>query len=169
MEALIPEAANSKFAGKLAKSVRLPDGTIELQIVCDPPEPAIRELATGSSVPVQAIIRRLNPLAAAGISWTWWLLGAVVLGSVFSEARSWRTRRKHAMHEGTIESPRVSERRLDWGGDPDEFLEYVVGVGIVPRKLRRTISPVDGTDDHHVLREQTAAPTEAQRSSTHMK
>jgi len=36
---------------------------------------------------------------------------------------------------------------MDWGGDPNEFLEYVVGVGIVARRLSHAVSPVDGRDD----------------------
>jgi hypothetical protein len=104
-------------------------------------------------VPVRVVIRRLNPLAAAGISWVWWLAGAVVAGCVFSEARLWRLRRRV---RGTNGADIEGGRRVDWGGNPDEFLEYVVGVGIVPRKLRRGGSPVEDTDDLRIRREPTA-------------
>jgi hypothetical protein len=44
-------------------------------------------------------------------------------------------------------SPRTSLLRMDWGGDPNEFLEYVVGVGLVTRRLSHVASPVERTDD----------------------
>ena len=153
MEALIPEAANSTFAGKIAHGASLPDGSGELQIVGDPPEAAIRELATGSSVPVRVVVRRLNPLAAAAIGWVWWFAGALVAGGVFSEARLWWFRRH--LH-GINGADPVRGRRVDWGGNPDEFLEYVVGVGIVPRKLRRGGATVEGADERRSRREPTA-------------
>jgi hypothetical protein len=139
MQALTPEAASSTFAGKVAQSVELPDGSGELQIVGDPPEAAIRELATGSAVPVHVIIRRMNPLAAAKIGWLWWLAMACAVGVAVSELRQWRARtHARAAAAGTAVAKPTSV--LDWGGNPDEFLEYVVGVGIVPRKLRRATS-----------------------------
>jgi hypothetical protein len=141
MQALTPEAASSTFAGRVAQSVDLPDGSGELQIVGDPPEAAIRELATGSAVPVYVIIRRLNPLAAAKIGWLWWLAAAGALGFAVSELRQWRARAhaRAATAAGTTAAKHTSSV-LNWGGDPEEFLEYVVGVGIVRRKLRRATS-----------------------------
>jgi len=146
MQALIPEAAGSIFAGKIIQRVRRPDGSGELHIAADPPEAAIRELAAGSSVPVQVAIHRLNPLAAPGISWVWLLAGALVFGFVVSETRLWWLRR----HAG---SPRTSLLRMDWGGDPNEFVEYVVGVGIVARRLSLAVSSVEGRDDRRMRRE----------------
>jgi hypothetical protein len=140
MQALTPEAANSTFAGKVTQSVELPDGSGEVQIVGDPPEAAIRELATGSAVPVHVVIRRMNPLAAAKIGWLWWLAAACALGFAVSELRLRRARaHARAVAAGTATAKHTSSV-LDWGGNPDEFLEYVVGVGIVPRKLRRAAS-----------------------------
>jgi hypothetical protein len=147
MEALIPEAASSTFVGKIANAFGLPDGSGELQIAGDPPEAAIRELATGSSVPVHVIIRRLNPLAAARIGWVWWVVGAVLAGCLFSEARLWWLRRRLRNPGADDDVPHPSGLRPDWGGDPGEFLEYVVGVGIVPRKLRRAASAVEDSDE----------------------
>jgi hypothetical protein len=156
MQALTPEAASSTFAGKVAQSVELPDGSGELQIVGDPPESAIRELATGSAVPVYVTIRRLNPLAAAKIGWVWWLAVACTLGFVVSELRQWRARsHARATAAGTAAAKHTSSV-LDWGGNPDEFLEYVVGVGIVPRKLRRATSV-------EVAEERRGAPTGERR------
>ena len=145
MQALIPETASSTFAGKITRRVRLPDGSGELYIAADPPEAAIRELAAGSSVPVHVAIHRLNPLAAPGISWVWLLAGALVLGFVVSETRLWWLRRH--MRSVNTGSPRASVLRMDWGGDPNEFLEYVVGVGIVARRLSHAVSAVEGMDD----------------------
>lgn len=154
MEALIPEAAGSVFAGKIATGVRRPDGGGELRIVADPPETAIRELATGSSVPVHVVIRRLNPLAAAGIGWTCWLVGALIAGCAFSEARRWWLRGSKSKHgSADTEFPLTDGLRLNWGGDPDEFLEYLVGVGIVPRKLRRPLTAVEDLEEGRVRRE----------------
>jgi hypothetical protein len=158
MEALIPEAASSTFAGKIARAFSLPDGSGELQIAGDPPEAAIRELATGSSVPVHVSLRRLNPLAAARIGWVWWLVGAVAAGCLVSEARLWWLRRRLRNARAGDEVPAPSGLRPDWGGDPSEFLEYVVGVGIVSRKLRRAVSPVEDADERRV-REPSAVGT----------
>jgi hypothetical protein len=151
MQALIPETASSTFAGKITRRVRLPDGSGELYIAADPPEAAIRELAAGSSVPVHVAIHRLNPLAAPGISWVWLLAGALVLGFVVSETRLWWLRRH--MRSVNTGSPRASVLRMDWGGDPNEFLEYVVGVGIVARRLSHVVSSVEGMDDRRRRRE----------------
>jgi hypothetical protein len=140
MQALTPEAASSTFAGKVAQSVELPDGSGELQIVGDPPEAAIRELATGSAVPVYVTIRRLNPLAAAKIGWLWWLVAAGALGFGISELRQWRARKHARAAAAGAAVAKHASSVLNWGGNPDEFLEYVVGVGIVPRKLRRATS-----------------------------
>lgn len=150
MEALIPEAASSTFAGRISHAFGLPDGSGELQITGDPPEAAIRELATGSSVPVHVTIRRLNPLAAARIGWLWWLAGAVVAGCLFSEARLWWLRRRLRIAGADNDVPQPSGLWADWGGDPGEFLEYVVGVGIVSRKLRRAASAIEDADERRV-------------------
>ena len=157
MDALVPEAAGSSFAGKVVRAVRRSDGSAELQIAGDPPEPAVRELATGNSVPVHVVIRRLNPLAAAGISWAWWVAGALLVGCAFSEARRWWLRRhKRGINGADTELPLAAGLRVDWGGDPDEFLEYVVGVGIVPRKMRRAVSAVEDAADARAPRESAA-------------
>ncbi len=157
MEALIPEAVGSPFAGKITGLDRRADGSGELQIAADPPEPAIRELATGSSVPVHVVIRRLNPLAAAGIGWTCWLACALIAGCAFSEARRWWLRAsRRGTNSADTEFPLASGLRLDWGGDPDEFLEYLVGVGIVPRKLRRPLAAVEDADEARVRRDSPA-------------
>jgi hypothetical protein len=168
MEALLPEAAGSAFAGKIIGGVRRPDGSAELRIVADPPEAAIRELATGSSVPVHVVIRRLNPLAAVGIGWAYWLAGALIAGCAFSETRRWWLRRpEQDIDSADTEYPLTGGLRLDWGGDPDEFLEYLVGVGIVPRKLRRSLAAVDDLEDGRGRREPPTlgAATLAQGSS----
>ena len=157
MEALIPETAGSAFAGRISGGVHRPDGSGDLQIVAEPPETAIRELATGSSVPVHVVIRRLNPLDAAGIGWTCWLVGALLAGCAFSEIRRWWLRRPTRSNQRVdADLPLTGGLRLDWGGDPDEFLEYQVGVGIVPRKLRRTVTAVEDTEDGRVRREAAA-------------
>jgi hypothetical protein len=147
LEAMIPEAASSTFAGRIIRSERLPDGSGELQIAGDPPEAAIRELATGSSVPVHVSMRRLNPLAAARIGWVWWLLGSVIAGCLVSEARRSYLRRRARRAAAQGEIPHPSGPRIDWGGDPGEFLEYVVGVGVVSRKLRRAVPAVEDAED----------------------
>jgi hypothetical protein len=168
MEALIPEAAGALFAGKITGGARRPDGSGELQIAADPPETAIRELATGSSVPVHVVIRRLNPLAAAGIGWAYWLAAAFIAGCACSEARRRHLRRPQwGVKPADTELPLTGGLRLDWGGDPDEFLEYLVGVGIVPRKLRRPLAAVEEAEDGRVRREPAAigAPNMVQNSS----
>jgi hypothetical protein len=95
------------------------------------------------------VIRRLNPLAAARIGWLWWLAAACALGFAVSELRQWRARaHARAAAAGTATAKHTSSV-LDWGGNPDEFLEYVVGVGIVPRKLRRA-TPVEVAEERRV-------------------
>jgi hypothetical protein len=155
MQALIPEAASSKFAGTIAPGERLPDGSGELQIVGDPPEVAIRELATGSSVPVHVVVRRQNPIAAAQMPWPLWLAVALALGCAYSEARLWWQRRPSRAAETG-----AATHGIDWGGNPDEFLEYVAGVGIVPRKLRRANSTGDTVEDRRGRREQAPVATQ---------
>jgi hypothetical protein len=138
MRALLPEAASTSFAGNVREATRLPDGSGELVIAGDPPEAAIRDLVSGNSVPVHVVIRRLNPLAAAGVGWAWWFAASLLAAAFYSEARLWWHRRGARSRGGQEpESAPASRFRIDWGGDPDEFLEYVAGVGVVPRKLRR--------------------------------
>jgi hypothetical protein len=158
MTALIPEASSSTFSGRVVQGTQLPDGSAELQITADPPAAAVRELASGTSVPVHVVVRRLNPLAAADIGWGWWLLIAAVLGTSCSEARLWWLRRQaRAAAAAGVEAPKAGFH-IDWGGNPDEFLEYVVGVGIVPRKLRRAVSSIDVPNER---RRPVAAPARA--------
>jgi hypothetical protein len=127
----------------MGKGSLLPDGTGELQIVGDPPEAAIRELATGASVPVHVVIRQLNPVVAAGLGWFWWLTIAVLAGCTFGEARfRWQQRPSRA-RDVDVPNPRA----LAWGGDPDEFLEHVADVGVVWRKMLPAVSPIEVTED----------------------
>jgi uncharacterized protein (DUF924 family) len=86
------------------------------------------------------------------MGWAWWLAGALVAGCLFSEARLWWARR-HVRVNGGTDAGRGP--RVDWGGNPEEFLEYVVGVGIVPRNLRRGSPSVDDADERRIRREQT--------------
>jgi hypothetical protein len=146
MVALVPEAAGTGFAGRIVQATQLADGSGELHIAGDPPDAAIRELATGSSVPVHVTIRRLNPLAASNAGWPWWLAGALLTGSLLSEARLWLRRRR--IRDAAADAQPSYGPRLDWGGSPGELLEYVVGVGIVPRKLRRAVLTLeDGSEN----------------------
>jgi hypothetical protein len=155
LKALIPEAASSTFVGKVTHGSRLPDGSGELQIVGDPPEAAIRDLATGTSVPAHVVIRRLNPLAAAQVGWVWWGLLALAFGFAFSEAKLWRTRVLERRGDGS-DTLRPARSGIDWGGNPDEFLEYVVGVGIVSRKLRRAAPTGEHVEERRGQREPAA-------------
>jgi hypothetical protein len=143
LQAMIPEAANATYSGIMGKASLLPDGTGELQIVGDPPEAAIRELATGASVPVHVVIRQLNPVVAAGLGWFWWLTIAVLAGCAYGEARFRWLQRSSPAKDADVPNPRA----LAWGGDSDEFLEYVVDVGVVWRKIPPAMSPVEVTED----------------------
>ncbi|CAK0739410.1 membrane hypothetical protein [Gammaproteobacteria bacterium] len=135
LQALLPETMDATFFGRIIDRQTMSDGSIELQVACEPPEAALRELAIGASIPIRAVIRRPNPLAMSGIPWSWWLMGAVVFGLMWAEIRLWLQRRALAgasNHRFTI----------DWGGNPDEFLEYVAGVGLVPRNICRTAQQI---------------------------
>ena len=142
MQALIEETSSSTFTGRLAQKKLRGDGSAELLIACDPPGRALRELAAGDSVPVHVIIRGLNPIAAAGVSWGWELAGLGLLGLLFAEV-SWRRAARRAAHPSSSDAQpeRPSFLQIDWGGDPDEFQESVVGgSGTVLRKLRQPIA-----------------------------
>ncbi len=154
MQALIPEAAGATFQGRIVRGNRLPDGTGELQIAGDPPEAAIRELAAGSSVPVRVAVRRLNPLAAAGVSRGWWLAGSLAASIVLTETRLWQLRRRKRRGDPSDGQSTNRWLGIDWGGHPDEFLEYVEGVGVVPRKVRRAVAAVNVAEERRGQRAQ---------------
>lgn len=158
VRALVTEAAGSTFAGTIAGASRQADGSAELLIAGDPPAIAVRDLAQGNSVPVHVHIRQPNPLAA--VSAPWWSAAAVVLGFVVMETRRfWARRRAHRRAARESETGRNRWLGLDWGGDPEEFLEYVVGVGILPRRVRRGTVSANLAEERR--RPRTPLPQEA--------
>jgi hypothetical protein len=152
---LMPETVNTAVSGELIERVPLPDDMVELRIACQPASAAVRDLAMGTTVPVGVVVRRPDLLARLKLSRAG---GAVIIGLLsfgIAEIRlHLRRRRQRASTVAAQEPPR---RRMDWGGNPQEVQEFVVGVGLVPARLRSVASatmpaPVRFASQENLLR-----------------
>lgn len=155
MHALVA-GADGAFKGTITQSQRYPDGSTELLIAGDPPELAIRALVYGNPVPVHTNVRRTNPMAH--VSPSVWAAGAVVLGIILVALRARAARRR------TMAGDEVGgHQRLNWGGDTEEYLEFVTGAGIVPRRLHGEHPPLRPVEELRRVRQ--VAPSEMRGSA----
>jgi hypothetical protein len=84
LHALTSETMNKVFYGTILEATPLLNEVTELRIACDPPEAAIREVATGGTVPVSVNVRRTS----TNFGWPLGLaLGALVALPVTGIAR----------------------------------------------------------------------------------
>jgi hypothetical protein len=138
LRALTPEAVNTTIGGELVERVPLEDGTVELRITCHPPPSAVRDLAMGNTIPISVVIRRPDFLARLGLSWPVAFAFICVIAVGVSELRLRLKRRRAArasVGDRSAHGVQSRSKRLDWGGDPNEFQEFVVGVGLVSRRV----------------------------------
>ncbi len=142
VRALTTEAAGTAVAAELVDRLSLPDGMVELLFATHPPPAAVRDLAMGNTVPVSVIVRRPDLLARLGLRWPAALAFIGVFAFVTTEVRR-RFERRRRLGEGPSSAsdrvpPAFPSRafRLDWGDGATEFQEFVVGVGMVSRRIR---------------------------------
>jgi hypothetical protein len=136
------EAAGTAVAGELVDRLSLTDGMVELLFATHPPPAAVRDLAMGNPVPVSVIVRRPDLLARLGLRWPAALALIAVVAFATTEVRrrleQWRQRAERPSIAGDSGAPPFPSRafRLDWGDDTTQFQEFVVGVGMVSRRIR---------------------------------
>jgi hypothetical protein len=144
LRALTPEAVNTTVVGELVERVANADGTVELRIACQPPPSAVRDLAMGNTIPVSVTVRRPDLLARLGLSWREAIVIICLLALAISELRlrirQWRDVQASPLIEGRRAATSY-RKRFDWGGDPSEFQEFVVGVGMVSRRIESPTRP----------------------------
>jgi hypothetical protein len=152
---LMPETVNTAVSGELIERVPLPDDMVELRIACQPASAAVRDLAMGTTVPVGVVVRRPDLLARLKLSRAG---GVVIIGLLSFGIAEVRLRlRRRRQRASTVAAQEPPRRRIDWGGNPQEVQEFVVGVGLVPARLRSVASatmpaPVRFASQEHLLR-----------------
>lgn len=138
LRALTPEAVNTTISGELVERVPLEDGTVELRITCHPPPSAVRDLAMGNTIPISVVVRRPDLLARLGLSWPVAFGFICLIAVCISELRLRSKQRRAArasVGDRLAHGLPSRSKRIDWGGDPNEFQEFIVGVGLVSRKV----------------------------------
>src|SRR4029450_12932440 len=92
----------------------------------------------GNTIPISVVVRRPDLLARLGLSWPVRFRVICLLAVSISELRLRSKQRRAArasVGDRAAHGLPSRSKRIDWGGDPNEFQEFVVGVGLVSRKV----------------------------------